>query len=51
MESHTERELRRVLREITARFPSPDFDVSVTRWEGRGTSIDIDAIFAHQVQS
>ena len=36
----TEREIKKVLREILSRFESPEFRVDVTHWEGHGSSID-----------
>lgn len=35
----SERDARRVYQEIKARFPAPEFDVTVTCWELRGKGV------------
>lgn len=44
----TERDVRRVLAEIGTRFPAPEFHVSVTQWEGRGTELDLQQLLSHK---
>lgn len=36
----TKRDYQRVLKQLVAKFPYPDYKVEATKWEGRGYKVD-----------